>query len=344
MSVSLQVTTVPCPTICISLPSFQITSLALTIDSYCNYAVMALVVYEYIFTCGQEVELFWGGRITPAFVLFISNRYFYVFYAIINAGISHVEEVDCTLAQRAFFGLDTIPYSIWAYFSGLRAYALTTNWAIGLVVFAFSMVAVGANLSYLFKKAVAGVVVPGIGCVAQASVTHSMIIISTKSYRVTTTSRISMMAADILLIFLTWSRLRQSSEIGTLAAQKGSSFASVLTCDGIIYFLTIMSMNALHLGLTLFSLSHIALEASRYIVFTEPLTAILVSRFLLDLQAIKRRREDGSMPELKSDLYSYRAQRTLVFEHVVDSLVRHLRLNLDILPAAVDGRGKINDM
>lgn len=74
----------------------------------------ALVVYEYIFTCGQEVELFWGGRITPAFVLFISNRYFYVFYAIINAGISHVEEVDCTLAQRAFFGLDTIPYSIWA--------------------------------------------------------------------------------------------------------------------------------------------------------------------------------------------------------------------------------------
>ncbi len=55
------------------------------------------------------------------------------------------------------------------------------------------------------------------------------------------------------------------------------------------------------------------------------LTAILVSRFLLDLQAIKRRREDGSMPELKSDLYSYRAQRTLVFEHVVDSLGSFIR-------------------
>ncbi len=27
-----------------------------------------------------------------------------------------------------------------------------------------------------------------------------------------------------------------------------------------------------------------------------------------------------------------------------DYAVRHLRLNLDILPAAVDGRGKINDM
>ena len=49
---------------------------------------IALVAYEYLTTLDQEVELFWKGKFTAAFALFISNRYFYLLYVVLNTGLS----------------------------------------------------------------------------------------------------------------------------------------------------------------------------------------------------------------------------------------------------------------
>ena len=40
----------------------------------------ALIFYEYIITFGQEVELFWRGKLTGAVILFMANRYFSLGY------------------------------------------------------------------------------------------------------------------------------------------------------------------------------------------------------------------------------------------------------------------------
>ncbi|RPD73123.1 hypothetical protein L226DRAFT_614371 [Lentinus tigrinus ALCF2SS1-7] len=180
---------------------------SIIVESYSNYAIAALVAYDYIITLNQEVDLFWGGEFTAAFALFISNRYFYLLYVVLGAALSRVPVEawggDCALLQKVFFGLDTIPYSIWAYFSALRAYALSASWTLGLLVLVLSMGPVGANLL-------------------------------NDVCSVTTTSRISLAAADVVLILLTWLRLRRS---GGEALRKGRSFPGVLMCDGMVYFL-----------------------------------------------------------------------------------------------------------
>ncbi|PIL25527.1 hypothetical protein GSI_12414 [Ganoderma sinense ZZ0214-1] len=62
------------------------------------------------------------------------------------------------------------------------------------------------------------------------------------------------------------------------------TFSSVLLRDGTIYFVVLLILNCLHLTLTLLAYNPAFQDASYLPSFTEPITAILVSRFLLDLQ------------------------------------------------------------
>ncbi|RPD68584.1 hypothetical protein L226DRAFT_576303 [Lentinus tigrinus ALCF2SS1-7] len=99
------------------------------------------------------------------------------------------------------------------------------------------------------------------------------------------------MSADILLIYITWTRLPARFTGGaSFGTDSGGqrSFAHILRRDGTIYFVILLLMNSLHLTVTLLALQP-AFEGTSYVtVFTEPITAILVSRFLLDLQSVER--------------------------------------------------------
>ena len=48
------------------------------------YTHAAFVVYEYLVTFSNEVQLFWGRDITGASILFFINRYMMLFYAIFS--------------------------------------------------------------------------------------------------------------------------------------------------------------------------------------------------------------------------------------------------------------------
>ncbi|KAI0682287.1 hypothetical protein C8T65DRAFT_750688 [Cerioporus squamosus] len=91
--------------------------------------------------------------------------------------------------------------------------------------------------------------------------------------------------------------------------------------DGIIYFVSIAILNALHLALTALSTLDTPLENSSLVTyFTEPLTGILVGRFLLHLQAANRKALD-----LQSSIHSEaHGTATLVFARAVGSLVSSL--------------------
>ncbi|KAH9925049.1 uncharacterized protein BXZ73DRAFT_103420 [Epithele typhae] len=130
-------------------------------------------------------------------------------------------------------------------------------------------------------------------------------------------ARTSLMLADILAISVTWYNLRRDEK-------SKSSLANVLIRDGAIYFLTIFSLNAIHMSLTLASILSPVQTNSEVTTFTEPLTSILVSRFLLNLQAVKNRTAgDVSTIELDGTTSS------VVFERVFGSLAASVDLAAD---------------
>ncbi|TBU52432.1 hypothetical protein BD310DRAFT_832189 [Dichomitus squalens] len=92
-----------------------------------------------------------------------------------------------------------------------------------------------------------------------------------------------------------------------------------MTCHaGTVYFLILAVLNSLHLAFTMLSISVNALQPYSVVtVFTVPLSAILVSRFLLHLQSASLRAV-GTIPS--SQISSLHFDRSLVFERVIGSL------------------------
>ncbi|KAM5541444.1 hypothetical protein V8D89_004998 [Ganoderma adspersum] len=95
-------------------------------------------------------------------------------------------------------------------------------------------------------------------------------------------SRSCVITADFILICITWSTLSRRRGLGT--GEFKMTFSSVLLRDGTIYFVVLLILNCLHLTLTLLAYNPAFQDASYLPSFTEPITTILVSRFLLDLQ------------------------------------------------------------
>ena len=50
--------------------------------------LVVIVFFDYVITFGQEVDLFWRGKLTGATALFLANRYlslgFYVYVAVLD--------------------------------------------------------------------------------------------------------------------------------------------------------------------------------------------------------------------------------------------------------------------
>ncbi|RDX51385.1 hypothetical protein OH76DRAFT_330686 [Lentinus brumalis] len=170
-------------------------------------------------------------------------------------------------------------YCTWAAFAALRAFALSRDWLLSTAIFVLSIGPVAINLARS-GYGLSGVNFPRIGCVVANPALNETI------KRVFTgLSRGCLMSADVLLIYITWSRLPTRFARGTNLEER--SFAGVLRRDGTVYFIILLLMNSLHLTVTLLALQPVFEGTSYVTVFTEPITAILVSRFLLDLQSVE---------------------------------------------------------
>ncbi|KAI0697855.1 hypothetical protein C8T65DRAFT_698026 [Cerioporus squamosus] len=125
------------------------------------------------------------------------------------------------------------------------------------------------------------------------------------SYTVTIVSRVPLIVADTFLIYITWTKLSSSGgAIGNIRQSKRLSLSDILLRNGTMYFVyvpqnsplktgqsltlvirVLLTLNTLHLVLSAYTLADEASRGLSYItIFTGPLTAILISRFLLDLQ------------------------------------------------------------
>ncbi|RDX47022.1 hypothetical protein OH76DRAFT_1406404 [Lentinus brumalis] len=190
-----------------------------------------------------------------------------------------VEVCSCSLFQRAGEAMLILQYVPGAVFSALRVYVLSRSKLLGLLVAALSLVPVGANLVH-YGYQLSGVILPPFGCLDTDNTTASL------NLRLVIISRAPLIATDILLIWITWSKLRNwgARRPGDIRQSRRLSLSEIMFRGGITYFAVLFTLNVLHLIL---SVTAVALDngpGSFVTEFTAPITAILISHFLLELQ------------------------------------------------------------
>ncbi|KAL1938198.1 hypothetical protein VTO73DRAFT_11842 [Trametes versicolor] len=251
-------------------------------------AAIALIAYEYIITFNQEIALFWKRKPTGATALFFGTRYIglltYSFlgaatYAPMSDKVSSMfsNSSSCTRIVNAQAAVNIVQYVFWAAFSGLRTLALSKmNYYLAFAVFIFALGPFVINLHTISLGLVGTNIVP-FGCGGGADLSQALAIMGV------VVSRSCAIIADIIAITVTW---RSTVNVrGVLVGDRQSSVASTLFVNGTIYFLVFVTMNTLHLLLTLLSVVDALEPVSLVTVFTDPLTTVLTCRFLLALQS-----------------------------------------------------------
>ncbi|KAI0722607.1 hypothetical protein C8Q76DRAFT_366594 [Earliella scabrosa] len=184
-------------------------------------------------------------------------------------------------------------YIPWAVFSAMRAYALSSRtWPLAVGVFLLSLGPVVVNFV-------------GTGYAVYESD-----------------------GAACGLLAITWKTTFKDSRENMRVLGQRTSLSAILFRDGVIYFVTLAIMNILHLSFSLLSIVNWSFHAatSSLATFSDPLTAILVSRFLIDLQeANNALMHQGSLASMDS----------LAFNRFVGSLGAPLPAPLAFEPPSV---------
>ncbi|OSC96461.1 hypothetical protein PYCCODRAFT_1441057 [Trametes coccinea BRFM310] len=254
------------------------------IGGCCATAILVLVLYEYVVTFADEIELFWKGKASSASVMFFLNRYLTLLgYLAAAPGTYHpitdIVNCRCRLTIVMFQGTDLLRYFPQAAFSSLRVYALSDRkkWPAGFVFLLF-MGPVGANLSTLQWLHISNSP-PPVGCVSSV---------------MTIISRSCAIAADFLVVTVTWWKTRKSLKLYRQANLK-TTYGSLILRDGMTVrcsckVRSLLTLNVLHLALTLLAYTQEQeyISVSYMPIFTSPITSILVSRFLLNLRQVDR--------------------------------------------------------
>ncbi|KAI0722672.1 hypothetical protein C8Q76DRAFT_782863 [Earliella scabrosa] len=217
-------------------------------------SIIALFAYEYLITLSREVDLFWKRKFTMASALFIVNRYLVLAVNILDMPYSII--VGCVGWSYASSILGVLQYLPWALFSSLRAYVLGSGaWSIALLVLILSMAPVFVNYVNLGYSTVLS---NGFQCGMITSLSSS-------------TDRMTcLITSDVLVLCLTWNATYKTSRAIKALGQR-VSLSDILFRDGVMYFAWISENTAEQ-------------YTSNITVLSEPVTAILISRFIMDLQ------------------------------------------------------------
>ncbi|PIL30385.1 hypothetical protein GSI_07570 [Ganoderma sinense ZZ0214-1] len=164
-------------------------------------------------------------------------------------------------------------------------------------------------------------------------------------------SRGSLIAADLIVAVVTFVTTYKSAIMTrkVLKGRRNRSFAYLLLRDGMMYFIVLLVMNVIHLSFSLASVLVANFDdgnASDISKFNESLTAILIWRFMLNLQWARQQTEEVSSQSQNTS--------SLNFDRVVGSIGESLgskiaRGHLDIgdedsaRPSELTPAGNSND-
>ncbi|RDX49621.1 hypothetical protein OH76DRAFT_1403520 [Lentinus brumalis] len=185
---------------------------------------------------------------------------------------SFPSDESCSGFEKATAAILVLQFLPGAVFSALRTFVLSKSKLFGSLVFLLSLAPVGANLVF-FGYGLSGQNFSPFGCAETDRITAAIEI------RLVYISRVPLIVADVLLIYVTWTKLSSRGAMRTIRQSKRLSLSDILLRDGSVLFM----LNVLHL---VFSVTAVIADSggSYLSVFTSPVTAILISRFLLELQ------------------------------------------------------------
>ncbi|KAH9851988.1 hypothetical protein C2E23DRAFT_828545 [Lenzites betulinus] len=237
----------------------------------------AFLLYDYLISLDREIELFWTRSLTGASAIYFFTRYTtLICYDVLGAiTFAHLSDTSCALLTKAQAAFSMIQYIPWAVFAALRVLALSgMNWPLAILVFLLGIAPVATNFAqYGFN--LTGVNDPITGCQAQLSITRVQVEMT------------CLILADTIAVVVTVVQTRKAVGVSSSGRSLGHvllyDVGAVITTDAISSALLCFSILDLALSVIALITPH---HSGTYVTaLTDPLTAILVSRFLLDLQA-----------------------------------------------------------
>ncbi|TBU40311.1 hypothetical protein BD309DRAFT_967754 [Dichomitus squalens] len=98
-------------------------------------------------------------------------------------------------------------------------------------------------------------------------------------------SRACTLAADAIVVFVTWWNTYKSYKIQQ-EAEIGPSLARVMLWNGSLYFIVLAGLSIVHIALTALEIDAIFIDDSYANPFIYPISSILVCHFLLNLRQV----------------------------------------------------------
>ncbi|TBU22461.1 hypothetical protein BD311DRAFT_676052, partial [Dichomitus squalens] len=272
-----------------------------------------LFCYDSLITTGDEMRYFWGRKITGAAVLYWLNKYMTLFDFTwdFRAFLKMSDSVSTIYCAATTAGVDTVAnllFLVLATFTAIRVYALRKSVLLASIAFLLAAVPVGTNFA-VFAYGLTGENIFPYGCTAIDETPLHV------AKMFTAVTRACAIAADCLAAGITWFSLSRRYDFRHAGETKGT-LTSVLLVDGECNIILAV-LNVLHVTFTLLSFDIPALQSSSVISnFVTPVSSMLLSRFLLHLQAANLRAVNGGSSQASTAAYD----GSIFFERVVGSM------------------------
>ncbi|OCH91589.1 hypothetical protein OBBRIDRAFT_792065 [Obba rivulosa] len=250
----------------------------------------ALVLYDHLSTLFCEFQVIWTRRNSSVTILFHLNRWLILAWAVLqitNSFLPLLPLPSCAAANHLNNAVSLLLSVVWAAFSAVRIYAISTgNWLLASVVFSLSLVPVGTNAYAHFTTfSFQAITLPVIGTFCDATTQIS----ETLSIKVAISTRVCVITADVIILLTTWLKTYSIQKHATRANMK-SPLATILLVDGTAYFLLLLALNIMDiigfvLGIFIWTVG----------AFTIPLSAVIISHFLLNLRRLSYEPEGSGL-------------------------------------------------
>ncbi|TBU42484.1 hypothetical protein BD309DRAFT_962874 [Dichomitus squalens] len=256
-------------------------------ENYCDVTAPTVVMYDWLLTFPREAQLMLRGRARPLSVaLYLANRYINLLDETMgllgyNTSLSTKSCTGIAFSNLVLTYLSLLPPAL---FTGLRAFALSSDWRISSLILILSCLPFATNM-VTFGYHLSGLEDPILGCLDDIVQPESLF------RKIGIINRTCTIAADTLLIVLTWWSLRVQTIGQAAGAISEKGLVGVMLRDGMLYFGILLVLNIAQLLVE--ELSFFDTLGDIVAVFSAPLSSILVSHFMLDLQEAYQRKVVG---------------------------------------------------
>ncbi|OSD04951.1 hypothetical protein PYCCODRAFT_1433291 [Trametes coccinea BRFM310] len=256
-----------------------------------------MFAYEYVLTLDQEIHLIWLRKKTGASVLYLFIRYHALAAQVFLSTVSYSDMSSemCSQYVKIQGGVECAQFLTWAAFSGLRVFAVSgRNWALAILVSILACSPFIINM-WSISFGITGHNLPIVGCIGSISMParDANMLIGTLL------SRSCNIIADLIVIGVSW-RYAAQGYGWTPRSIPTMPLTRVMVLNG----QALLLLNTVHLALAILTMvGSTAPSGNAHVtVLTEPLTAILICRLLLALQAanLKSTGENPGMSGLGS--------------------------------------------